>query len=112
VADKVVAGSDALGNSVCDDTASLHDSSRTPRVRSSHTAFFLDLEPNRSKDTQLNLFVWGAESLLRPGHPLVTPTIWTLGHVRNCRADMAIRPQSPVELDIRTSSNLGMESGR
>jgi hypothetical protein len=48
VADKVVAGGNALGDGVGDDATGLHEGSSAPGVGCAGTASLLDLEPDGS----------------------------------------------------------------
>ena len=49
VADEVVAGSNALGDSVGDGSAGLHEGSRAPGAGGTLATIFLDLEPDSAE---------------------------------------------------------------
>jgi hypothetical protein len=52
-----------------------------------------------------------SEDVRSSRHPLVAPSIRALRHVRDGRTDVAIGPQSPVQLDVCANGNFCVESG-
>lgn len=48
--------------------------------------------------------------VLRLWHVLITPGIWAPGHVCDGRANVAVRPEGPVELDVGASCDFSVQS--